>query len=65
MGARAVPVVDTTGAGDAFVGVMAASLAGGVGLEEAVEDGVAAATVAVQHPGAGMGYPPFSLRSAR
>ena len=41
VGARAVPVVDTTGAGgNAFVGVMAASLAGGVGLEEAVEDGV-------------------------
>jgi ribokinase len=64
VGARAVPVVDTTGAGDAFVGVLAASLAQGAGLEQAVEDGVAAATLSVQHPGAGMGYPAFTLASS-
>ena len=62
VGARAVPVVDTTGAGDAFAGVLAASLARGPSVERAVEDGVAAATLSVQHPGAGMGYPAFALR---
>src|SRR5207244_2722462 len=36
VGARPVQVVDTTGAGDAFVGVLAASLATGAALPEAV-----------------------------
>jgi ribokinase len=61
VGARAVSVVDTTGAGDALVGVLAASLASGADLEAAVEDGVAAATLSVQHVGAGMAYPAFAL----
>ena len=47
-----VEVVDTTGAGDAFVGALAAELAEGGGLESAVERGVAAGAAAVQWVGA-------------
>ncbi|KQV26485.1 MULTISPECIES: ribokinase [unclassified Microcella] len=47
-----VDVLDTTGAGDAFVGAVAAELARGRSLEEAVESGVAAGAEAVQWPGA-------------
>ncbi len=59
--ASSVRAVDTTGAGDAFVGVLAASLVSGRTLERAVGDGVRAATASVQHPGAAMSYPPFTL----
>jgi ribokinase len=51
------PVVDTTGAGDAFVGALAAFLARGASLEEAVEVGVRAGTHAVGSPGAQSSYP--------
>ncbi|WP_460751756.1 ribokinase [Myceligenerans cantabricum] len=50
-------VVDTTGAGDTFVGVLAASLAGGGTLAEAVRRGVAAGAVAVERPGAAPSIP--------
>ena len=54
-GARAserVPVVDTTGAGDAFVGAAAASLLSDDDLGRACAAGVAAGAAAVQHRGA-------------
>ena len=47
-----VEVVDTTGAGDAFVGAMAASLLTDDDLGRACAAGVAAGAVAVQHHGA-------------
>lgn len=47
-----VPVIDTTGAGDAFVGALAAELARGGDLADAVESGVAAGALAVQWRGA-------------
>lgn len=50
--APAVDVVDTTGAGDAFVGVLAAHLTAGRPLLEALEHAMEAATAAVQVDGA-------------
>ena len=47
-----VTVVDTTGAGDAFVGAVCAQLAEGTALDAAVERGVAAGAAAVQWLGA-------------
>ena len=47
-----VTVVDTTGAGDAFVGAVCAELAEGAELEAAVERGVAAGAAATQWRGA-------------
>ena len=47
-----VTVVDTTGAGDAFVGAVCAELAEGAALGAAVERGVAAGGAAVQWLGA-------------
>jgi ribokinase len=44
--------VDTTGAGDAFVGALAAKLARGVPLEEAVTYAVLAGAAAVMSEGA-------------
>jgi ribokinase len=44
-------VVDTTGAGDALAGVTAAALADGLPLEEAVEWGIAAASLSVERHG--------------
>lgn len=58
-------VLDTTGAGDAFVGALAASLARGASLEEATTLGVAAGTFAVGMPGAQSSYPtPADLEPA-
>jgi ribokinase len=45
-------VVDTTGAGDAFCGALAASLAGGAGREAALDVALAAGAAAVRHRGA-------------
>lgn len=56
--ATGVTVVDTVGAGDAFVGALAASLAAGRPLPEAVAAGVAAGTHAVTHRGARWPGPP-------
>lgn len=47
-----VDPVDTTGAGDAFVGALAARLAEGDSLEEAVPYAVRAGAVAITRPGA-------------
>lgn len=49
-------VVDTTGAGDAFVGGLAVVLASGGGLEDAVALGSRAAAAAVQAGGAAASY---------
>jgi ribokinase len=54
---KAVEVVDTTGAGDAFIGALAASLARSASLEEAVTIGIKAGTFAVGRPGAQASYP--------
>jgi len=50
--APAVSAVDTTAAGDTFCGVLAAALAQGADAIEAVRLGSAAASLAVQRPGA-------------
>jgi ribokinase len=50
-------VVDTTGAGDAFVGALASFLAKGESLGRAVEVGVLAGSFAVTSPGAQSSYP--------
>ena len=50
--AERVEVVDTTGAGDAFVGAMVAALTRGADLATAVRRGVSAGTRAVQFVGA-------------
>src|SRR4051812_9160738 len=50
--APAVEVVDTTGAGDAFNGVLAAGLAAGLDPEDAARPAVDAATASVRVPGA-------------
>jgi ribokinase len=55
--ARAVAVVDTTGAGDTFCGVLAASLAEGRPLPEALARANAAAAISVTRPGAGLSAP--------
>ena len=47
-----VTVVDTTGAGDAFAGALAAQLSQGATLADAVQAGTAAGALAVQHLGA-------------
>ncbi|GAA1391695.1 ribokinase [Luteococcus peritonei] len=55
---RRVEVVDTTGAGDAFVGVLAARLAEGNDLVEASRQAALVAADVVQRPGAQASYRP-------
>jgi ribokinase len=54
---RAVHAVDTTGAGDCFVGALAAQLADGAPLREALAFANAAASISVQRMGAGPSMP--------
>jgi ribokinase len=56
----AVPVdaVDSTGAGDAFAGYLAASLAAGAALEHAIRRAQTAAAIAVGRTGAARSIPP-------
>lgn len=54
---HAVPVVDTTGAGDAFCGALAAALSRGETIEEAIAVGNAAGALAVGHMGAAPSLP--------
>jgi ribokinase len=56
-GFPASAVVDTTGAGDAFIGVMAARLAAGASLEDALRAGSAAGALSVGGAGARAGMP--------
>jgi ribokinase len=52
-----VEAVDTTGAGDAFTGALAAGLASGKDLRAAVELAVRVAAISVTRPGAQPSYP--------
>lgn len=54
---RVVKAVDTTGAGDCFVGALAAQLADGVPLRTALTFANAAASISVQRMGAGPSMP--------
>jgi ribokinase len=54
---RAVHAVDTTGAGDCFVGALAAQLANGKTLEDALSYANAAASICVQRMGAAPSMP--------
>ncbi|MDD1518116.1 MULTISPECIES: ribokinase [Bradyrhizobium] len=54
---RVVKAVDTTGAGDCFVGALAAQLAEGAPLREALTFANAAASISVQRMGAGPSMP--------
>jgi ribokinase len=57
---RVPGVRDTTGAGDALVGVLAAALAKGLGLRSATAAAVAAASRSVTVDGASEQYPDFA-----
>jgi ribokinase len=57
--APSVEVVDTTGAGDAFIGALAVRLRAGEGLREAARFAVRAAAVSVTRPGT---MPAFATR---
>jgi ribokinase len=54
---RAVPVADTTGAGDCFAGAVAAELARGTPLRDALAFANVAASICVQRMGAGPSMP--------
>jgi len=51
------PVAETTGAGDAFNGGLAAALAGGLGRDQAIRHGIATACLSVTRPGAARSMP--------
>jgi ribokinase len=55
--APAVEVVDTTGAGDTFVGALAAEMARGAGVLEAARLAVVAGSLSVRALGATSGMP--------
>jgi ribokinase len=54
---RTVTAVDTTGAGDCFVGALAAQLAGGKSIRDALDYANAAASICVQRMGAAPSMP--------
>ncbi|MDF0491974.1 ribokinase [Bradyrhizobium yuanmingense] len=54
---RVVKALDTTGAGDCFVGALAAQLADGAALRDALRFANAAASISVQRMGAGPSMP--------
>jgi ribokinase len=54
---RTVKAVDTTGAGDCFVGAVAAQLAGEKSIAEALAYANSAASICVQRMGAGPSMP--------
>jgi ribokinase len=54
---RATIAVDTTGAGDCFCGALAASLAGGAALEDALTFANRAASISVEREGAASSMP--------
>ena len=54
---RTVKAVDTTGAGDCFVGALAAQLAGGTAIRDALAYANAAASISVQRMGAAPSMP--------
>ena len=60
--ALSVRAVDTTGAGDAFVGTLATMLAAGRSIDDASQLAIAIATQSVQYPGTQKSYP--DLRAA-
>ena len=55
--AEPVEAVDTTGAGDVFCGVLAASMACGLGVEPAARGAVRAATLSVTRHGTQRAFP--------
>ncbi|MDQ4062237.1 MAG: ribokinase [Pseudomonadota bacterium] len=57
---HAVPVVDTTGAGDCFAGAFAAGLANGLSFDAALQLANGAAALSVQKPGAAPSMPSFT-----
>jgi ribokinase len=63
--AESVDVVDTTGAGDTFAGVLAAQLASGAGMEAAVQHAVVAGALSVTKAGAREGSPTAAQITAR
>jgi ribokinase len=54
---RAVKAVDATGAGDCFVGAVAAQLAGGKSIDDALAYANSAASISVQRMGAAPSMP--------
>lgn len=56
----AAPIIDTTGAGDTFLGGLTAHLTHGRSLSEAVDIALAASSIAITRKGAGDGIPLFS-----
>jgi ribokinase len=61
---RSVKAVDTTGAGDCFVGAMAALLAEGRPIQSALEYANVAASISVQRIGAAPSMPTMAEISA-
>lgn len=57
MPGRQVEAVDTTGAGDTFVGALTAQLAAGAALEDAMQWATVAASISVTRPGATSSMP--------
>ena len=55
LAARSVAVVNTHGAGDAFVGALAAALAGGTAIRDALEMATDAAAALISTPEAERG----------